>query len=219
VRVLVTTSRGVLDRAFFKKSNKSEEPKQQKKPPIKDNRHRILTKSMFITNFKRVIRSFPPEEAGHEALVAHISNKDTVIDPIAEFFTRITRYALEKTQAPALATGPNPRMLMAALVMKRFPVEMLQTPEEPLQFTLLNKAENLLETIDSILREHNPTEDDTAPDLIPAVTTTLFLTALVEYHAAWTDWSAYDAAILDARIETGLQRLRGGLVDTGVISG
>ena len=98
-------------------------------------------------------------------------------------------------------------------------VEMLQTPEEPLQFTLLNKAENLLETIDSILREHNPTEDDTAPDLIPAVTTTLFLTALVEYHAAWTDWSAYDAAILDARIEAGLQRLRGGLVDTGVISG
>jgi hypothetical protein len=174
---------------------------------------------MFITNFKRVIQSFPPEEAGHEAFMAHISNKDTVIDPTAEFFTRITHYALEKTQAPIPVTRPNPRMLIAAFAMKRFPVELLQTPEGPLQFTLLNKAENLLETVDSILREHNPTEDDSAPDLIPVFTTTLFLTALVEYHAAWTDWSAQDAEILDARIEAGLERLRAGLVDTGVISG
>ena len=173
---------------------------------------------MFITEFKRVLRSFPPEEAGHETFMAHISNQMTVIAPTAEFFTRITNYALEKTQSPVPVSRPNPRMLIAAFAMKRYPVELLRTPEQPLQFTLLNKAENLLETVDSILREHDPAEDDTAPDLIPVVTTTLFLTALVEYHAAWSEWSAHDAEAMDARIEAGMQRLRAGLVDTGVIS-
>ena len=162
---------------------------------------------MFITNFKRVLASFPSEEAGHLALMQFLSNKETVVDPTAEFFTRITNYALEKTQAPMLVTGANPRMLLAAFAMKRFPVELLHTPEQPLQFTLLTKAENFIETISFILREHDPEEDDTAPDLLPSVATVLFLSALVEYHATYVEWAKQDAAALDAEIDFRLERL------------
>ena len=88
----------------------------------------------------------------------------------------------------------------------RFPIETLQTPELPLQFSLLNKAENLLETIDRILHEHSADEDDTAPDLIPPDTTTLFLTALVEFHAAWADFE--DAAKPRAKSGSILERMQ-----------
>ena len=174
---------------------------------------------MFITDFKRVLHAFPSEGAGHIALIHYLSNEESVIAPTAEFFTRITNYALEKTQAPMLVRRANPRMLLAAFVMKRFPTETLNTPEQPLQFTLLNKAENFLETIDCILHEHDPAEDDSAPDLIPAITTSLFLTALVEYHAAYVVWARQDAAEMVSEIGLGLERLRGALVEPGNVMG
>jgi hypothetical protein len=176
---------------------------------------------MFITNFKRMLLALPDSDEGHAVFMAHIANKEAVIKPAAEFFDRITTYALIKTQASVPLRRPNPRMLITALAIQRFPIEMLHTTEEPLQFSLINKTENLLETLDRILHEHNPEEDDTAPDLIPADTTALFLTALIEYHAAWVEWSAHDAKVLDARIDAGLQRLQSGLrdVETSMIYG
>jgi hypothetical protein len=162
---------------------------------------------MFITNFKRMLHSLPTENAGHAAFMAHIADKEAVVKPTAEFLLKMTNYALEKIQAPIPVKDPNPRLLMAAFAIMRFPVETLRTPEGPIQFSLLNKTTNLLEIIDRILHEHSPEEDDTMPDLIPADVTALFLTALVEYHAAWTEFSNQETTTVRARTETAVSRL------------
>ena len=117
---------------------------------------------MFISKFKRMILSLPTEDDGHEAYMRYISDTENVTKPAAEFFTRITNYALEKTQAPVPVTRPNPRVLVAAFAIKQFPVEMLTCPEKPLQFTLLNSANNLLETIERILNAQPPFSTKTA---------------------------------------------------------
>ena len=150
---------------------------------------------MFVTNFKQMLKTLPnnnhDSEDAHDAFMAHISDNDTVVAPTNEFMTRVTNYSMKKINAPVsstISTTLNPKIVLAAFAMTRFPIETLRTPEKPIQLTLLNKAMNLLQSIQAILREHSPAEDDTADDFLPHATAAHFIGTLGEYRAAWAVW-------------------------------
>ena len=150
---------------------------------------------MFVTNFKQMLKTLPNNnntddaEEAHDIFMAHISDNELVVNPTDEFVTRVAKYSLKMIDAPPPTTSTlNPRIVLAALAMTRFPIETLRTLEQPTQLTLLNKAMNLLQSIDCILREHNPAEDDTADDFMPPTTAANFACALGEYRVAWAIW-------------------------------
>ena len=154
---------------------------------------------MFITNFKQALQGLPVEAEGYDALMQHLSNDEAVIEPTTAFLRRTIDYAVAKVGLPSTPTYPCTRTTLIAIAITRFPMETLTTPEEPLPFTLLTYATKMLITIDRVLHEHSPLEDDTAEDFLPMTTAALFLAALGEYHAAWADWFNHDESILNAR--------------------
>jgi hypothetical protein len=147
---------------------------------------------MFITDFKHMLRDLPFESDGYDAFMEHIANEEAVVKPTNAFIKRTTDYSLSKIGVPPSSTDPNPRVILAAIAITRFPIETLETPEEPHQFTLHNQSTKLLLAIDRVLRDHNEAEDDTAEDFLPTATASQFLTSLGEYHAAWSEWFAHD---------------------------
>ncbi len=98
-------------------------------------------------------------------------------------FARITNYALNKTQSRSLHY--DPRLLLTAFAITRFPIETLGAPEEPLRFTLLGKAFEFLEQIDKVLLGCSEAEDDTADDFLDEGTAAEYLHALKEFHNTW----------------------------------
>jgi hypothetical protein len=168
-----------------------------------------LQTPMFITDFKRVLAALPAANHadGLDAFMQHISDNENVVQPTKAFLAHITNRALARLNAaPAPAADHNPRILLAAFAMTRFPIETLRTPEEPLQLTLLTKAMNLLLAIDRVLHEHGPDEgkeeDDAAsssPVLLSAEVSALFLRALGEYRSVWAEWWASECDALRAR--------------------
>ena len=149
---------------------------------------------MFVTAFKNTLQNLPTREAGYDAFMQSI-NQDVVntsfCDPITEFFVRVTNYALNKSPpSSSLEFSPvryyDPRIFLTAFTISRFPIEVLISPEEPLRFTVLNKAIAFLGRIDTVLHVLNPAEDDAADDFLDAETAADYLRALNEFHNAWT---------------------------------
>ena len=139
---------------------------------------------MFVAAFKEMLGSLPPRDAGYNATVQRLSEEDCFSNPAAEFFTRLTNYASSRSPAPG-ATHYDPRLLLTALCMTRFPIQTLGIPEEPLRFTLLNSAWKFIRLIDVILYIHNRAEDDAADNFLGGDICTEYMLALNEYHAAW----------------------------------
>ena len=141
---------------------------------------------MFVTAFKNTLQNLPAREAGYDAFMQSI-NQDV---PITEFFVRVTNYALNKSPpSSSLEFAPvryDPRIFLTAFAVSRFPIEVLISPEEPLRFTVLNKAIAFLGWIDTVLHVLNPAEDDAADDFLDAETAADYLRALNEFHNAWT---------------------------------
>ena len=149
---------------------------------------------MFVTAFKNTLQNLPTREAGYDAFMQSI-NQDVVVNtafcnPITEFFVRVTNYALNKSPpSSSLECAPvryDPRIFLTAFAVSRFPIEVLISPEEPLRFTVLNKAIAFLGRSDTVLHVLNPAEDDAADDFLDAETAADYLRALNEFHNAWT---------------------------------
>ena len=157
---------------------------------------------MFITNFKHALRALPTEKDGHDAFMHHIQNTEPLIHSTEEFLERVTNYSLAKVHAPISKSDHNPRILLCAFAMTRFPIESLRTPEQPLQLTLLNKAMNLLLAIDCVVHEYG-VEDDTQEDFLSHNNAIRFLHALGEYRAMWAEWCAVEVATVRAAVVTG----------------
>ena len=170
---------------------------------------------MFIYNFNQMLRQLPTEADGYDAFMHHISNKRAVLDPTAEFLSRMITYALARADAastppPTTAAPPsaNPKVLLAAFAITRFPIETLARPEEPVPLTLLNKAMNLLLAIGRVISEHNPHVDDASDDLLPKATALRFLSALGEYRAAWTEWFNLECVAMREEIEAAIDQMQ-----------
>ena len=91
---------------------------------------------MFVENFKRLLLSLPRTEEGLHSLMERIHQTDT----FAEFFVRITNYSLNKSppSGDVMPVHYDPYLFQTAFVISHFPVETLDSPEDPLRFTLLN---------------------------------------------------------------------------------
>jgi hypothetical protein len=141
---------------------------------------------MFVTAFKEMLHRLPSHEAGYDAFRGYIDHCD---NPAVEFFARVTNYALNKSQP--IDSAPvhyDPRFLMTAIAISRFPLETLIAPEEPLRFTLLDKAMKFIEAVDNVLKAtSNRSEDDASDDFLDVQTATEYLHALNAFHAAWTE--------------------------------
>lgn len=141
---------------------------------------------MFVTEFKRMLQHFPDREAGFDAFMQRIEQDRAIRDTTSEFFSRVTNYALNR--ATAVDSAPllyDSRLLLTALAISRFPIEILGSPEEPVRFTLLNKAVEFLGAIDVVLYVLNPAEDDASDDFLDSETCAEYLLALNEFHRAW----------------------------------
>ena len=139
---------------------------------------------MFVTEFKTLLQTLPCQEEGISVLLERIQQTDK----FNEFFIRITNYSLNKSQSSGNLLSPvlyDPHLFQIAFVISRFPVETLDTPEEPLRFTLLNKAIEFLGATDSVLYVCSHAEDDSADDFLDSETAADFLLALNEFHNAW----------------------------------
>ena len=171
---------------------------------------------MFIQHFNQLLRQLPTEADGYDAFMRHISDKHAVLDPTAEFLTRMITYALAGADAAANSTttppppppSANPKVLLAAFAITRFPIETLARPEEPVPLTLLNKAMNLLLAIGRVISEHNPHVDDASDDLLPKATALRFLNALGEYRAAWTEWYNLECMAIREEIEAAIDQMQ-----------
>jgi hypothetical protein len=138
---------------------------------------------MFVTALKHMMQTLPCHEQGCDALIERIQQEDPVCNPATDFFVRVTNFALNKF--PPLDTSPvqyDPRLFLTALVISRFPIEILGEPEEPFRFTLLNKAIGFLEVVDGVL--FVCAEDDAADDFLDDWTCVDYLRALNEFHNA-----------------------------------
>jgi hypothetical protein len=136
---------------------------------------------MFVTAFKHMMQSFPCHEEGCDALLERIQQENPVCNPATDFFVRVTNYALNKSP-PSHDTQYDPRLFLTALVISRFPIEILGEPEEPLRFTLLNKAIEFLGVVDVVL--YVCAKDDAADDFLDCETCIDYLRALNEFHNA-----------------------------------
>ncbi len=144
---------------------------------------RFKSTKMFIARFKQFLGSLPPRDDGYGAMKDRLRNEDWFSNPAAEFFIRLTNYAAVHSTTPS-TTHYDVRLLMNALYMTRFPIEVLGVPEEPLRFSLLNSAWKFLRVIDTILSLHNPSEDDNADDLLSDSLCVDYMLALNEYFTA-----------------------------------
>lgn len=153
---------------------------------------------MFVAAFKEMLGSLPPRDAGYDALKRRLHEEDCFSNPAAEFFIRLTNYASSRSPAPS-ATHYDPRLLLTALCMTRFPKEILGVPDEPRRFNLLNSAWKYLRFIDVILYIHHPAEDDAADIFLGRDICTEYMDALNEYHAAWH--AVVDAAVMCSSAE------------------
>jgi hypothetical protein len=171
---------------------------------------------MFIRNFNQMLRTLPAEADGYDAFMLHISNKETVLDPTSDFLTRMTNYALARADTtPQPTPNANPKVLLAAFAITRFPIETLAKPEEPVQLALLNKAMNLVLAIGRIISEHNPSTDDASDDLLPRTTALRFLHALGEYRAAWTEWYNLECVAMRDEIQSVIDRMQAATPEVG----
>lgn len=116
---------------------------------------------MFITAFKDTLLHLPAREAGYDNFMQHI-DQEAVRRPVTEFFARVTNYALNKSppsSSGSVCSAPahyDPRIFLTAFAISRFPIEILISPEEPLRFTVLNKAIEFLGQIDTVLYAELP---------------------------------------------------------------
>jgi hypothetical protein len=138
-----------------------------------------------ITNFKHTLSLLPSEAHGYEAFVKSLSNEHAVVAPTREFLAYITNDSFAALHIPVSTSDHNPHILLAALTMARFPIEMLCTPEKPLELMLLNRATNLLLAIDRVLREYGGMG---AGETLSAETAKRFLMTLGEFRLSWAEW-------------------------------
>ena len=139
---------------------------------------------MFVGVFKEFLGSLPGRDARYNALKEHLRGQESFSNPAAEFFIRLTNYAASRAPVPS-ATHYDPRLLLTAICMTRFPVDILGQPEEPIRFTLLNSAWKLLRVVDTILCTHSEAEDDSQDDFVSPALCLDYMLALNEFHAAW----------------------------------
>jgi hypothetical protein len=147
---------------------------------------------MFVHNFNHVLRWLPTPEDGHEAFMVHIADKEAVLTPATEFLTHMRRQQAEST-APTMTA----RLFMVAFAIVRFPIELLRTPEQPLEMTLLNKANALMGAVADVIQQ----DDANHASDVPEATALHFTAAAEEYHAAFAEWRRVD----EERIRVTLQ--------------
>jgi hypothetical protein len=80
----------------------------------------------------------------------------------------------------------DPRFLLTAFSVTRFPIETLGNPEEPYRFTLIDKAWKYHQVVDIILYVHHAAEDVSVDDFVDDETASEYLDALNEFCCrAW----------------------------------
>ena len=165
---------------------------------------------MFVHNFNQTLKHLPTIDDGHEAFMVHIADKDAVLTPATEFLTHMSRQQTDS----ATPTMPA-RLFMVAFAIARFPVELLSTPEQPLEMTLLNKANALMGAVAEVIQQ----DDANHSSSIPKATALHFIAAAEEYRVAFAEWRrveeermrvALQAAVAAASVALGDEE--GGLV-------
>ena len=155
---------------------------------------------MFVHNFNHALKGLPTPEDGHEAFMAQLTDQDTVLTPATEFLTHMLRYAAARAESAAPPAIPT-RVFMIAFAIARFPVELLHTPEQPLEMTLLNKTNTLMGAVAEVIRQHNPDADRASDDFLPKATALQFGAAIEEYRAAFAEWRRVDEERMRAALQ------------------
>jgi len=132
---------------------------------------------MFVHNFNQILKQLPTIDDGHEAFMVHIADTDAVLTPATEFLAHMRRQQAEST-TPTMPA----RLFMVAFAIVRFPIELLRTPERPLEMALLNKANALMGAVAEVIQRHNHASD------VPKATAQHFMAAAEEYRAAFVEW-------------------------------
>ena len=157
---------------------------------------------MFVVNFTEMLEGMRAT-ADRDTFMAYVT-QDTVLTPTKEFISRMVAYARNLLQSPD-TTVFSPRKFLMAFAISRFPVEMLNNPENPFEFTLLNKSNDLVLAIDHLLHQHNRTKDDTDEGFFTRDIATLFLHRLADFNAAFNEWMAIDQAVLAHHLQNVLE--------------
>ena len=142
---------------------------------------------MFVTHFKNTLKTLPNRDEGCDAFMRCIGHNEGQFSQAADvFFKLVTNYAIRRSSLPnILPIDYDPRFLLTAFSITRFPIETLGTPEEPYRFTLIDKAWKYLQVVDIILHVHHAAEDVTVDDFVDDETASEYLDALNEFRNAW----------------------------------
>jgi hypothetical protein len=138
---------------------------------------------MFVHNFNQTLKHLPTIDDGHEAFMVHITNREAVLTPATEFLAHVRRQQAEST-TPTMPAS----IFMVAFAIVRFPIELLRTPEQPLEMTLLNKANALMGAVAEVIQQ----DDANHASDVPEATALHFTAAAEEYHAAFSEWRRVD---------------------------
>ena len=142
---------------------------------------------MFVSDFKQVLTTLPMQEDGYDTFMLHIQEGSLFSRVATEFFIRVTNYALSKS--PHSDSAPvqyDSDLLSVLFAVSRFPIEMLDQPEEPLRLTLFIKTIGFLEALDAVLFMHSVCEDDTSDEFLDGDTASRYLHTLNEVFNALT---------------------------------
>jgi hypothetical protein len=103
-------------------------------------------------------------------------NKETVIPCATEFIQGMLKYAEEPFEL-------NPRVLLAAYILSRFPISTFRHPERPLDVSVLNSANEVISVINEVIATHESNRD-----LAPAASR--FIEVAGNYNTLYQEWKA-----------------------------
>ena len=145
---------------------------------------------MVVTEFKRVLQTLPSPSDGHEAFMQRVRCDDDLDSAVTQFFETVTALAVRKTSPPhSIPITYDPRFLLTAFAITRFPLETLGAPEEPYRFSLVDRAWGFLQSVDLVL--FTASKDATADDFIDDDVAAEYMRTLNEFRSAWLAlWAA-----------------------------
>ncbi len=133
-----------------------------------------------------MLKALPTRDEGYETFMRAIDGDSQFSQAADTFFKLVTNYTIRRSYLPnILPIDYDPRFLLTAFCITRFPIETLGTPEEPYRFTLVDTAWKYLEMVDIILYVHHVAEDVTADDFVDDETAAEYLDTLNKFRGAW----------------------------------
>ena len=131
---------------------------------------------MSISRFSHALQGLPAldDAVAYETFMECIFNKETMLSHATEFVEGMRKFA---EGSPAI----NPRVLMVAYALSRFPINSFKNPDQPLELSLLSSANHLIGTINEVVAIH-----DSNGDLAPSAVR--FLEDFDKYNTLYTEW-------------------------------